>query len=176
MIFTETPISGLFEIELEEKGDERGWFMRFFDSELFKKNIQDFDSDWKQMNHSYNALKYTWRGFHYQEMPYQETKIVRCVRGAVLDCVLDLRESSNTYLKSFQLELSSANKKMLYIPKGLAHGYLTLENDVELLYLHDEFYNPEFERGVRFDDIKITFELPLNPVVISERDKNHANL
>jgi dTDP-4-dehydrorhamnose 3,5-epimerase len=128
------------------------------------------------MNHSFNSEKYTWRGFHYQNPPFQETKAIRCVQGKVLDCVLDLRADSKTYLKVFQVELSVENNKMLFIPKGFAHGFLTLEDNSELIYLHDEFYQPEFEDGVRFDDIKINFQLPIYPKVISDRDKKHKAL
>jgi dTDP-4-dehydrorhamnose 3,5-epimerase len=176
MIVLETPFKGLYEIELSRMGDNRGWFMRTFDLEIFQKNIDGFDCTWKQMNHSFNLSKYTWRGFHYQESPYQETKLVRCIRGSVLDCVIDLRINSETYLKTFQLELSYKNGKMLYIPKGFAHGFLTLEDNVELTYLHDEYYRPDFEKGIRYNDPKIDFSLPFQPLIISERDKKHLNI
>jgi dTDP-4-dehydrorhamnose 3,5-epimerase len=128
------------------------------------------------MNHTFNASKHTWRGFHYQKSPYEESKVVRCTSGKVLDCVLDLRVNSQTYLQTYQCELSSSNGVMLFIPKGCAHGYITLEDNTELVYMHDEFYNPEYELGVRFDDKKINFSLPIQPKVISERDKNHQEL
>lgn len=176
MKFIDTGFEGLYEIHLEKKGDERGWFMRTFDQNLFKENIPSFSGNWMQMNHSFSAEKYTWRGFHFQKEPYQEIKVVRCIRGAVLDCVLDLRETSDTFLKVFQVELSVENNKMLFIPKGFAHGFLTLEDNSELIYLHDEFYQPEFEDGIRFDDIKINFQLPVYPKVISDRDKKHKAL
>jgi dTDP-4-dehydrorhamnose 3,5-epimerase len=176
MKFIDTGFEGLYEIHLEKKGDDRGWFMRTFDQNLFKVNIPSFSGKWMQMNHSFSSEKYTWRGFHFQKEPYQETKLVRCIRGSVLDCVLDLRETSGTFLKVFQIELSLENNKMLFIPKGFAHGFLSLEDNSELIYLHDEFYQPEFEDGVRFDDIKIKFQLPVYPKVISDRDKKHKAL
>jgi dTDP-4-dehydrorhamnose 3,5-epimerase len=176
MHIEETEFEGLYVIHLEKKGDDRGWFMRTFDHNIFSKNIKGYHSEWKQMNHSFNSEKYTWRGFHYQNPPFQETKAIRCVQGKVLDCVLDLRADSKTYLKVFQVELSVENNKMLFIPKGFAHGFLTLEDNSELIYLHDEFYQPEFEDGVRFDDIKINFQLPIYPKVISDRDKKHKAL
>lgn len=176
MKFVETEFQELFVIELAPKGDERGWFMRTFSEDLFKENIPNFHSKWVQMNHSFNAEKGTWRGFHFQKPPYQETKVVRCISGAVLDCVVDLRKGSPTFLKSFTIELSSKNKNMLYIPKGFGHGFLTLENDSELVYLHDEFYNPDAEDGLRYDDKKIDFELKIPISTISERDKNHKLL
>jgi dTDP-4-dehydrorhamnose 3,5-epimerase len=150
--------------------------MRTFDLDIFKKNIPSFDCNLVQINQSYNKSKYTWRGFHYQMHPFSETKIVRCISGSVLDCILDLRESSKTYLQTLQIELSSINSKMLYIPKGCAHGYLTLEENCELFYFHDEYYNPAFESGVKFDDKKISFTLPFTPKIISDRDCNYSDL
>ena len=176
MHIEETEFEGLYVIHLEKKGDDRGWFMRTFDLKLFKENIPSFSGQWKQMNHSFNSEKYTWRGFHYQNPPFQETKAIRCVQGKVLDCVLDLRADSKTYLKVFQVELSKDNCKMLFIPKGFAHGFLTLEDHSALVYLHDEYYMPEYESGVRYDDPKIDFTLSINPKIISERDKNHKDL
>jgi dTDP-4-dehydrorhamnose 3,5-epimerase len=176
MNFINTRIEDVFVIEPEKKGDERGWFMRTFDIDLFKKNIPSFNHNWVQINQSFNKSKYTWRGFHYQNYPFAETKVVRCIAGSVLDCVLDLRESSKTYLQTFQIELSSLNTKMIYIPKGCAHGYLTLEENCELIYFHDEYYNPVFERGVKFDDKKISFTLPISPEVVSLKDSNYLDL
>ncbi|MBM3403201.1 MAG: dTDP-4-keto-6-deoxy-D-glucose epimerase [Bacteroidetes bacterium] len=176
MQIEETEFEDLYVIQLEKKGDERGWFMRTFDHNFFSKKINRYHSEWKQMNHSFNSDKYTWRGFHFQNSPFQETKVIRCVQGKVLDCVLDLREHSRTYLKVFQVELSQDNCKMLYIPKGFAHGFLTLEDHSALVYLHDEYYMPEFESGVRFDDPKIKLTLPINPIIISDRDKNFNDL
>jgi dTDP-4-dehydrorhamnose 3,5-epimerase len=176
MNFLETPIKDLFEIHTIRNGDERGWFMRTFDLKQFQSNISNFKNQWVQMNHSFSSQKYTWRGFHFQLPPYQETKLVRCVNGSVLDYVLDLRRNSDTYLKIFSIELSSDNGIMLYIPRGCAHGFLTLEDNSELVYLHDEFYSPEFESGVKFNDKKINCTLPFEPLIISQRDRNHPNL
>jgi dTDP-4-dehydrorhamnose 3,5-epimerase len=176
MKFISTKIEDVFIIEPEKKGDDRGWFMRTFDLDLFKENIPSFDCNWVQINQSYNKNKYTWRGFHYQMYPFEETKIVRCISGSVLDCVLDLREYSKTYLQTLQIELSSFNNTMLYIPKGCAHGYLTLEDNCELIYFHDEYYNPAFESGVKFDDKKISFTLPFTPKIISDKDCNYSDL
>lgn len=175
MKFLATKIDGVYEIHLDKKGDERGWFMRTFDIKLFQENIPDFQSHWVHMNHSFNPKKYTWRGFHYQKAPHQETKVVRCIAGKVLDCVLDLRENSASFLQTVQIELGADNGTMIYIPKGCAHGFLTLEDNTELIYLHDEFYQPDFEGGVRINDKKINFQLPLEPQIISERDKNHPD-
>lgn len=171
-----TSFSGLFEIELSKNGDSRGWFMRTYDFRIFESHIPGFKNTWMQMNHSYSENKYTWRGLHFQRQPFQETKLVRCIKGSVIDYVLDLREESSTYMKIYSVELSSVNNKMLYIPKGFAHGFLTLEDNTEMMYLHDEYYNPNFEEGVRFNDEKINLDLPFTPNFISLKDQNHKNL
>ena len=176
MNFIQTPINDLFEIHPNRIGDDRGWFMRTFDLKLFHANIKDFNSNWVQMNHSFSAQLHTWRGFHFQLPPFQETKLVRCINGSILDCVLDLRADSGSYLNIFTIELNPKNGIMLYIPKGCAHGFLTLEENSEVVYLHDQFYNPEFESGVKFNDSKINFTLPFEPSLVSNRDKNHPNL
>jgi dTDP-4-dehydrorhamnose 3,5-epimerase len=176
MIFLKTYINDLYEINPETKGDERGWFKRIFDFKLFSDNIPNFNIQWVQINHSFNSVKNTWRGFHFQSSPFEETKLVFCISGSVLDCVLDLRVESPTYLKIFTLELNSNNGKALLIPKGCAHGYLTLEENTELIYFHDQYYNCELEHGVRFNDKKIYLKLPTKPSVISKKDLNHPNL
>ena len=176
MKFLETEFSDLYLIETDTVGDERGWFMRTFDEKLFYKNIPNFNSKWVQMNQSFNKEKYTWRGFHFQEPPYQETKVVRCISGSIIDCVLDIRKYSSSFLKVFTTELTAQNKKMLYIPKGFAHGFFTQTNDTEVVYLHDEFYNQKFEKGILFNDNKINFDLKFQISHISERDKNHITL
>jgi|JI10StandDraft_1071094.scaffolds.fasta_scaffold205038_2 dTDP-4-dehydrorhamnose 3,5-epimerase len=176
MDFLETKFEGLYLIQFQPKGDERGWFMRTFSEDLFKKNIAIFDSRWVQMNHSFNAEKGTWRGLHFQKPPFQETKAVRCISGAVIDYVVDIRENSPTFLKSYSVELSSENKKMLYIPKGFAHGFLTMENNTELVYLHDEFYSPEYEDGLRYNDPVLDIKIENDISNISPRDMNHTLL
>lgn len=176
MRFKSTDFDGLFVIQLSTIGDERGWFMRTFDLELFRQNIPNFNFELMQMNQSFNAQKHTWRGFHFQNFPFQETKIVRCIKGSVLDCVLDLRPSSNTFLKIYQIELCASNHTMLFIPKGFAHGFLTLEDNSELEYMHDEFYNAEYEGGIKYNDEKLDLKLPYEPKFISEKDKNHRDL
>jgi dTDP-4-dehydrorhamnose 3,5-epimerase len=123
------------------------------------------------MNHSFSEKKGTWRGFHFQVHPFQETKLIRCVQGRIFDYVLDLRKESSTFLKIFNIELSKENQKMLFIPKGFAHGFLTLEDNSELIYLHDEYYKSEFEKGIRYNDPLIC--LDVRPMIISDRDKNH---
>lgn len=176
MEFESTEIQDLFVIHLKMIGDDRGWFMRTFSEDVFRENIPGFKCKWVQMNHSFNAEKGTWRGLHYQKPPYQETKVVRCISGALIDYVVDLRKNSPTFLNSYTVELSAENKKMLYIPKGFAHGFLTIENNTELVYLHDEFYTQECEVGLRYDDTLIQLELASPIIHISEKDKNHKLL
>jgi dTDP-4-dehydrorhamnose 3,5-epimerase len=176
MDFQKTEIDGLFIIQPKFFGDDRGWFMRTFSEDLFQQNIENFNSKWVQINHSFSKEKGTWRGLHFQNAPFQETKLIRCIAGKVIDYVLDIRKDSDTFLKSFSIELSEENKKMIFIPKGLAHGFLTLENNSQLIYLHDEYYNTKFEDGIRFNDSLINLEIRFSPIVVSERDKNHKLL
>lgn len=176
MLFLQTNFKDLFIIEPTIKGDERGWFMRTYSEDLFQKNIPFFDSKWVQMNHSFSKTRGTFRGLHFQKAPYIETKLIRCISGKVIDYVVDIRKDSNTYLKTFNIELSSENKKMLLVPKGFAHGFFTIEDNTELIYLHDEFYNPSFESGINFNDPKIDITLPFAPVIVSERDLSHPYL
>lgn len=176
MKFSLTPFEDLFLIEPKSIGDERGWFMRTFSEDLFLNNIPSFNSKWVQINHSFSKEKGTWRGFHFQNSPFQETKLVRCICGSIIDVVIDLRENSKTFLNTFHIELSEKNKCMIYIPKGFAHGFLTLEESTQLIYLHDQFYNPDYESGIRFDDPMINIETSINPIIISNRDKSHKLL
>jgi dTDP-4-dehydrorhamnose 3,5-epimerase len=128
-----------------------------------------------QVNNSLSAQKGTLRGMHYQLAPKAETKLVRCIRGALYDVILDLREDSPTFGRSYGAELSAENRRMMYCPKGFAHGFMTLTEDTEAFYFVDEFYAPQHERGVRFDDPKFGISWPLEPVVISDKDKNHRD-
>lgn len=175
MKFVSTRFKDLYVIEPKVLGDERGWFMRTFDINLFKEHT-GFSNEWKQMNHSFNAKKGTFRGLHYQDAPFQETKCVRCVHGTVIDYALDLRKNSKTFLHVFEIELNASNKKMVLIPKGFAHGFYTLEDNSELIYLHDELYMPEYDKGVCFQDEMIKSRIDIVPQVISEKDKNYKRL
>lgn len=176
MKFHKTPFLHLYIIEPQVLGDERGWFMRTFDSKLWEENIPGIATNWVQMNHSFNREKGTWRGFHFQTPPMQETKVVRCLAGAILDCVVDIRSGSETFMQVFTTELSAENKKQLYIPKGFAHGFYTLKANSEVLYLHDEYYNPYYEQGIRVDDPAINFPQRLDIKQRSIRDQNHPLL
>ena len=173
MIFRETPLSGAHVIELEKHGDERGFFARAFCRDEFSK--RGLVTEFVQMNDSLTETKGTLRGLHYQLAPRAEVKLVRCIRGALYDLILDLRRDSPTFGRHFGIELSAENRTMIYVPKGFAHSFLTLEDGAEALYLVDEPYAPELERGVRWNDPAFKIEWPAPPVAISEKDRNHPD-
>ncbi len=170
MIFTETPIKGAYLVDLERRGDDRGFFARFFCEREF--GAQGLATRFVQINNSLTAQRGTLRGMHYQLAPKAETKVVRCVRGSLHDVVLDLRPGSPTFGKSFGAELSAENRRMMYVPKGCAHGFVTLTDDAEAVYLVDEFYSPEHERGVRWNDPRFSIPWPIEPQVLSDKDRN----
>ncbi|MGA3206881.1 MAG: dTDP-4-dehydrorhamnose 3,5-epimerase [Syntrophales bacterium] len=170
MIFTETPLKGAYLIDLEKRGDDRGFFARFFCANEYD-NLR-LDRNIVQVNNSLSLYKGTLRGMHYQLPPKAETKIVRCVKGALYDVIIDLRKSSPTFSQHFGAELSAENRKMMYVPKEFAHGFLTLEDNTETLYLVTEFYAPDLERCIRWNDPKFNIQWPLQPSVISDKDKN----
>ncbi len=168
MIFNATPIPGTYLIELERRGDERGFFARAFCEREFATH--GLISQFVQVNNSFSARRGTLRGMHYQLAPKAETKLVRCVRGALYDVVLDLRRDSPTFGKSFGAELTAENRRMMYVPKGLAHGFITLADETEAFYFVDEFYAPDCERGVRWDDPQFSLWWPMAPAVLSDKD------
>ncbi len=170
MKFTETPLAGAFVIELEKRGDERGWFARAFCEREYQAH--GLNHHIVQANTSFSAIKGTLRGMHYQLAPKAEDKIFRCIRGAIFDAIIDLRPESPTFLKSFTVELTAENRLALYIPKGLAHGFMTLAENTEVFYFVTEFYSPEHERGIRYNDPKFGIRWPMEPVVISDKDRN----
>ncbi|HEV2303715.1 MAG TPA: dTDP-4-dehydrorhamnose 3,5-epimerase [Stellaceae bacterium] len=173
MIFTETPVEGAYLIDLEKRGDERGFFARAFCKNEFA--AYGLETEFVQINNSLSAAKGTLRGMHYQLAPAAEVKVVRCLAGALWDVVLDLRPQSPTYGRWFGAELSAQNRRMMYAPKGLAHGFVTLADDTEAFYLVSAFYAPELERGVRWSDPRFAIEWPLQPVVISDKDRDRAD-
>lgn len=174
MIFSPTPLEGSYIVEPEPLNDERGWFVRYFCKHEFSKI--GHAKEWVQMNHSFNEHAGTLRGMHYQKVPYKEIKLVRCIAGAVFDVIVDLRKGSSTFLRCFGIELSSGNKKMLYIPEGFAHGFQTLREDTELLYHHSAYYTPGSEAGIKYNDNRIKIEWPLPVNRISDRDKNYPDI
>ena len=173
MKFTETPLKGAYVIELEKRGDDRGWFARLF----CEREYQQHNLNHRIVQANTSASKYsgTLRGMHYQLAPKAEDKIVRCLRGALFDAIIDLRPDSPTFLKHFSIELTAENRAMLYVPKGFAHGFITLAPDTEAFYLVTEFYAPDRERGIRYNDPKFGIQWPLEPVVISDKDKNQPD-
>ncbi len=173
MRFEPTPLDGAYVIELDKIGDDRGFFARAFCVNEFAEAglVQNF----VQVNNSLSAHRGTLRGMHYQLPPHAETKIVRCIRGALWDAIIDLREESPTFGQHFHIELSAENRRMLYVPKGFAHGFITLEDDTEAFYFVDEFYAPQAERGIRWNDPEFGIPWPLDPVELSDKDQNHPD-
>ena len=174
MIFTETPIPGAFEVEIEPIRDERGWFGRSFDREEFER--RGLEPAVVHANTSFNERAGTLRGLHYQADPDGEPKLVRCTRGAIFDVIVDLRPDSGAYKRWHGVELTPDNAKMLYIPVGVAHGFQTLTDGAEVGYLMGHEYVPEAARGVRWDDPAFAIEWPPADLrVISEKDSSYPD-
>jgi len=174
MIFTETALQGSYIISLEPFSDERGWFARTYCKNEFASI--GHEKEWVQLNHSFTTHKGTIRGIHFQYPPFSEIKMVRCIAGAVLDVIVDIRKDSPTFLQHVCVELSAANKQMIYIPEGFAHGFQTLEENSELIYHHSEYYKAGVEGGLRYSDVGLNIQWPLPIQNISERDMNHPLL
>ena len=172
MIFNPTPLAGSYVIGLAPISDNRGWFSRFYCKEEFLQI--GHSKEWVQANHSVTHALGTIRGLHFQRPPNAEIKLVRCISGAVYDVIVDLRKNSATFLQWFGVELSAANKQMLYIPEGFAHGFQTLQNDTELLYFHSEFYAPGAEEGLPYNDDTLNIRWPLPVTELSQRDQEHS--
>lgn len=173
MIFRQTKLSGVFEIEIEPKADQRGFFARSWCQKEFEEH--GLNPRLVQCNVSFNKDKGTLRGMHYQAAPHAEVKVVRCTQGAIYDVVLDLRPQSPTLKEWISVVLTSAKRNMVYIPEGCAHGFLSLENDTEIFYQMSEFYDAQSARGVRWDDPAFTIVWPAKVQVISERDRTYPN-
>ena len=173
MIFTETKLSGAFFIAPERLEDERGFFARSYCRREFSGH--GLDPRWVQSNISFNARRGTLRGMHYQAAPDEETKLVRCTLGAIHDVIIDLRPDSPTYKQHFGVELSAKNRAMLYIPRGFAHGFLTLTDNTEVFYEMGAFYAPGSARGLRWNDPAFGIQWPGEAAVISGRDANYPD-
>ena len=171
MKFFRTTLEGVYIIEVEPFIDERGLFARTFCQNEFA--TIGFNEHIVQINQSITKKKGTIRGMHFQFPPACETKIVRCISGSIFDAVVDLRAGSPTFLKWYATELSTENMRMVYIPEGFAHGFQTLTDNTELIYLHSEFYSPDHEGGLRYDDPEIAIEWPLPVYAVSPRDRSY---
>ena len=174
MKIKQTSLQDAFVIEPEPFSDDRGLFARVF----CKQELRDIlrGKNIVQVNHSMTRQKGAIRGMHFQRPPRAEIKMVKCLRGSVFDVMIDLRRGSSTFLKWHGEVLSAENMRMMYIPEGFAHGFQALEENCELLYLHTEFYSPEHEGGIRYNDPKIGIKWTLEATDVSERDKNHPLL
>ncbi len=174
MVFTETALPGAFVIDLERREDSRGYFARAFcQHELADHGLKPVIA---QANVAFNKVAGTLRGMHFQFPPKAETKIVRCTRGAIVDIIVDLRPESPTYLESISVELNEENGRALYVPERFAHGYQTLVDATETSYQVGEFYAPETEGGLAYDDPRLALQWPLPVAVISEKDAEWAHL
>lgn len=170
MIFRESKLRGAFTIDVEKREDPRGFFARTWSDEEFLAHAIEFAP--AQSSISHNRVKGTLRGIHYQAPPYQECKLVRCTRGAIFDVIIDLRRDSPTYKAWFGVELTASNYRMLYVPKDIAHGFQTLADDTEVVYLMSDAYNPEAERGIPWNDPGFSIAWPISTSVISDKDRN----
>ena len=169
-IFRETELRGAFVIHPEKLEDARGFFGRVFCKKEFEAH--GLNPRFVQCNVAFNKKKGTLRGMHYQDPPFEETKLVRCTRGAVYDVIVDLRPASHTFKRWTSAELTSEDYRILYVPKGFAHGYQTLVDDTEVFYQVSEFYHPECERVLRWDDPEIAVQWPLRDKIMSNKDRN----
>lgn len=167
-------LNGTFEIILNPLKDDRGFFMRTFDHKILQNH--GMSTAWVQENHSRSEKKGIIRGLHFQFPPFAETKLVRCIRGAVLDVFVDLRLGSPTLGRWDSIELSEENKKAVYIPRGFAHGFCTLTDISEILYKVDNYYSKESEAGIAWNDKAIGIFWPLKEPILSEKDKNNLSL
>ena len=158
MIFKESKLKGAFIIEIDKKSDDRGFFARTWCKNEFE--AQGLSTKFVQVNLAFNEKKGILRGMHYQKNPYEEVKLVRCTRGALYDVIIDIRKDSPTYKQWIGIELTQDNYRMLYIPEGFAHGYQTLQDHTEIIYQVSQFYTPNAEGGVRWDDPTVNIVWP----------------
>lgn len=173
MIFQETSLNGAFVIEMEPHEDERGMFARSFCQREFEDH--GLDPQVVQCNISFNRRQGTLRGMHFQRPPSQEAKLVRCTAGAIYDVIVDLRPESPTFLRHVSVELTAANRRMLFVPRGFAHGFQSLANDTEVFYQMSEFYTPEAAAGLRWNDPALGIHWPRTVTVISSQDRGYED-
>jgi dTDP-4-dehydrorhamnose 3,5-epimerase len=168
VLLTETPLKGAFIIDLEPRPDSRGFFARSFCAQEFAAH--GLKSKVAQCNLSFNHRQGTLRGLHYQVAPATETKLIRCIQGAIYDVIVDMRPESPTYRQHFGIELTDQNRRALYVPEIFAHGYQALTDGAEVIYQVGEFYTPGYERGIRYDDPALQIAWPLSVSEISDKD------
>jgi dTDP-4-dehydrorhamnose 3,5-epimerase len=173
MLFTELELAGAFIVDLEHREDPRGFFARTFCRDEFEAH--GLVGDFVQCNTSFNARRGTLRGLHFQHAPHEEIKLVRCTSGVILDVIVDLRPESATYCRWKAVELSAANGRALYIPRGFAHGFQTLADRSEVYYQMAERYYPGSAAGVRWDDPAFGIDWPVTPPILSDKDASYAN-
>jgi dTDP-4-dehydrorhamnose 3,5-epimerase len=173
MKFDRLALAGAYLIQPEGHADERGFFARTFCSREFAEN--GLNEKLLQCSISFSSSRGTLRGIHYQLPPYQEAKLVRCTRGAAYHVIVDLRDDSETHLEWTSVELDSENRLLLYVPEGVAHGFITLSDATEIFYQMSEYYTPGSEAGIRWNDPGFDFDWPVEPAVISERDSGFAD-
>ena len=171
MKFFETKLKGSFIVEIEKNEDERGFFARTYDVDEFKK--YGLNSKIVQCSISNNIKKNTLRGMHFQVTPYEETKIINCIKGKIYDVIVDLRVNSDTLYEWNGIELSEHDNKMIYVPKGFAHGFQTLEDTTKVFYQISEFYKPDYVRGIRWNDPKLNIKWPTSSPIMSKKDKKY---
>ena len=174
MQVTKTDLEGVLILEPKVFGDARGWFMETWSAR--KMEAAGLIFNFVQDNQSYSAHKGTLRGLHYQTAPFAQTKLVRCTRGKLLDVAVDIREGSPTFAKWVAVELTADNKKQLLIPRGFAHAFLTLTDDVEIQYKADNFYAPNCDGNIRWDDPEIKLDLPFVPTILADKDAKAPTL
>lgn len=173
MIFTETKLAGAYIIDLKKIEDERGFFSRAFCANEYKEH--GLNPNVAQANLSRSEEKYTLRGFHYQIEGAEEAKTVRCIKGKILDVIIDLRKDSPTYCQHIAVELSEQNHRALYVPEHFAHSFITLEAHSEVYYLVSNFYAPGKERGIRWNDPSFNIDWPTRQPIVSEKDQSHPD-
>ena len=173
MIFTETKLKGAFIIDLEKRSDERGFFARTYCADEFAKH--GLRTNMPQSNMSLSKQKNTLRGMHYQVDGAEESKLIRCTKGQILDVIIDIRKSSPTYCQHIAVELTEENYRMLYVPEGFAHGFITLTDNVEVAYQVSQFYTPGKEKGIRWNDSLFGIIWPVANPIISEKDAVHPD-
>jgi len=171
MKFYETELKGAYIIELEKFEDDRGFFTRVWDKKIMQD--QGLKSDLVQMSFSFSKKKGTLRGMHFQKEPFREVKIVKCIQGKIFDVIIDLRVESKTYKKWIGVELSADKQKMIYVPEGFAHGFQTLEENTHVLYQMSNWFSPEHQKGIRWDDKDFNIKWPITDLIISKKDLSH---